>query len=443
MPFIRKKRLWRKGKEGSYLVSPSVGRDSNNQRRDREASISSASSLASLEVTDDSKKHRRSRESSLGDGYGSLDSLEDAQVWDSISMEDQAVRLISSHRRQSVSPEQIQVEMNEEETAEKPKKDLDSDDHHVDPIDEETAAHVQNVVASIMKRYDNLDMTDSDSSTVASEDSDLQVSSDEESDDDDGKEVFDFHAHIKKICRRDDGSDSESDGTESVTSEKAFQTAVRRAMKKIKRERSDEIVESDKSSEKGSETEEQSPKSDDDTSSEQDGDESESSSTENEKASFEMGRDVDPEIEELMKGGLVIDPKKGQNDAHDSRIVYRYFKNNKGKIDSVPDTVDNLSDDAEGPLTGNTQEDNLESTLEHSKAEDLRWPYSNYYVKEINQEAFHSENCEALPSYRSTQASASHPGRKRNVMLGRVWWVEWWAREDTKMKSNDDSSPSL
>lgn len=442
MPFIRRKRLWSKGKEGGYLVSPNVNNpsagDSSERRRshDTDASLSAASSLASLEATVDSEKLHSFRQSSLGDGFGSVDSLDDIEVWDSISMEDKAVRLLSSHRRQSVAPEQIQVEIYEEKATARPQNGLETDDHHVDPIDEETAAHVQNVVSSILKKYKKYDSSDSESSTAENSELDLEVSSDEESDDDKG-EVFDFHAHIKKICKREDGSDSESDGNESVTSEKAFKTAVRKAMKKIKRERSDELDESDKESEKGSEKEEQSPKSDDDSSSEQDGDESEASSTENEKGSFEMARDVDPEIQELMEGGLVIDPKKGQNDADDSRTVYRYYMNNKGKIDSVPETIDNLSDEGEDPPTANTP---LASTLEHSKTEELRWPYSNFYVKEINQEA---ENCDALPSYRSTQATASHPGRKRNVMLGRVWWVEWWAREDTKMKSNADSSPSL
>lgn len=445
MPFIKRKRLWRKGKEAGYLVSPNVNTPSagdSSERRpshDTDASLSAASSLASLDITDDSKKHRF-RQSSLGDGFSSVGSLDDIEVWDSISMDEKAVRLLSSHKRHSVAPEQIQVEINEEKAAEKPKKHLDSDDYHVDPIDEETAAHVQNVVSSIMKKYKKYESSDSESSTAENSEIDLEVSSDEESDDEKG-EIFDFHAHIKNICKREDGSDSESDGNESVTSENAVKTAVRKAMRKIKRERSDELAESDKESEKGSEKEEKSPKSDDDSSSEKDGDESESS--EDEKGSFEMARDVDPEIQELMEGGLVIDPKKGQSDAEDSRTVYRYYMNNQGKVDSVPETIDNLSDEGEDPPTANKQEDNLASTLEHSKAEDLRWPFSNFYVKEIDQEALSPENCDALPSYRSTQATASHPGRKRNVMLGRVWWVEWWAREDTKMKSNGDSPPSL
>lgn len=453
MPFIRRKRWWSKGKEGVYVVSPNVkdlssGKEESKTRKrsysDTKASISSRGSIASLDTNDDSKQHNHSRKSSLGDGYGSLDSLEDEQVWDSISMEEKAVRLLSTHRRQSVDPKQIQVEVGQYDTVARSGRCVEEEDPHVDPMDEETLAHVQNVVASILERYKQ-DSSDSDSSTAVSENSELDfhVSSDEESESDDEKgEVFDFNAHIKRICKRDDGSDSESDGNESVTSEKAYKTAVRKAMKKIKRERSDELSESDKESEKGSENE-GSPKRDDNSSSEssdQDGDESDSSSGENEKEGFEMARDVDPEIQELMADGLVIDPKKGKSGAGESRTVYRYYMNNEGKIDSVSETADNLSEEDDGPSTVNTQENTLASTLEDSKAQELRWPFSNFYVKEINQEATVSENSDALPSYRSTLASASHPGRKRNVMLGRIWWVEWWAREDTKAKSSTMNS---
>ena len=451
MPFIRRKRLWSKGKEGVYVVSPkvndlSLGKKQSKTRKrsydsDAKASISSRGSIASLDTNEDSKQHQHSRRSSFGNGYGSLDSLEDEQVWDSISMEEKAVRLLSTHRRQSVDPKQIQVELHDYEAVASPERRGEEEDPHVDPMDEETLTHVQNVVASILERYKQ-DSSDSDSSTAVSENSELDfhVSSDEESEPDDEEkgDVFDFDLHIKKICKRDDGSDSESDGNESVTSEKAYKTAVRKAMKKIKRERSDELAESDKETEKGSGNE-RSPKSDDDSSSEsseEGGEESDSSSGENEKESFEMARDIDPEIQELMVDGLVIDPKKGKTGAGESRTVYRYYMNNEGRIDSVSETADNLSEEDEGPSTMNTQENTLASTLEDSKAEELRWPFSNFYVKEINQEATFPENCDALPSYRSTQASASHPGRKRNVMLGRIWWVEWWAREDTKTKSS-------
>ena len=460
MPFIRRKRLWNKGKEGVYVVSPSPsdlssGKEESKTRKrsydsDTKTSISSRGSIASLGTTDgDFKQQNQSRKSSLGNGYGSLGSLEDEQVWDSISMEEKAVRLLSTHRRQSVDPKQIQVKVDQNDTATSPGRRDEEVDPHVDPMDDETLAHVHNVVASILERYKQ-GSSDSDSSTAVSENSELDfnVSSDEESEPDDEKgEVFDFDAHIKKICKRDDGSDSESDGNESVTSEKAYKTAVRKAMKKIKQEHSGELSASDKESEKGWENE-RSPKSDDNSSresSDQDGDESDSSSGEDETESFEMARDVDPEIQELMAGGLVIDPKKGKSGADESRTVYRYYMNNEGRIDAVSETADNLSDEDEGSSTVNTQENTLASTLEDSKAQELRWPFSSFYVKEINQEATtFSANSDALPSYKSTLASGSHPGRKRNVMLGRIWWVEWWAREDTKTKSSTmNTSTSL
>ncbi|KAJ7391020.1 hypothetical protein OS493_021040 [Desmophyllum pertusum] len=468
MSIFRRKRLWSTGREGVYRVSVdrSAGKDSRRRKGSHDSdtsdagiSISSACSLASFEASDDAKKHLMSRGSSVDDNSsmfevygtglnGSLEWSDDEEVWDSISEQERSVRLLSSHKKMSLVPLQpeIQDEINQEKAS--PEKNIEkAADRHVDPIDEDTTAHMQDVVAAIMEQYSKDNDSDSDSSTAVSENSevDLNVSSDEESDlADEKEEVFDYYAHIKKICKREDGSDSESDGNESATSEKVFQNAVRKAMKKIKRERSDELAESDtaspKASEKGSESE-RSPNSDDSSSESSDDEESDSSSVESETGSFEMTRDVDPEIQELMEGGLVIDPKKGRSDADDSHTVYRYYMNNEGRVDSVTETVDKPSEEPENPPTANTQENNTASTLDDSiKPQDLRWPFSNFYVKEISQETPFPENCEALPSYRSTQASASHPGRKRNVMLGRVWWVEWWAKEDTKMKSSTDDT---
>ena len=75
-------------------------------------------------------------------------------------------------------------------------------------------------------------------------------------------------------------------------------------------------------------------------------------------------------------------------------------------------------------------------TLGERRAEDLRWPLSIFYVKEFKQDSGIplSEKSEVLPSYRSTVATARQPGRKRSVMQGRVWWVEWWAKEDSRRK---------
>lgn len=83
---------------------------------------------------------------------------------------------------------------------------------------------------------------------------------------------------------------------------------------------------------------------------------------------------------------------------------------------------------------------NPASTLTGSKAEGLRWPISNFFVKEVKQEAEITQEKnmplsyieETLCSYKSIAVSASQGSRKRKVMLGRVWCQEWWAKGDSQ-----------
>ena len=83
---------------------------------------------------------------------------------------------------------------------------------------------------------------------------------------------------------------------------------------------------------------------------------------------------------------------------------------------------------------------NPASTLTGSKAEGLRWPISNFYVKELKQEAEITQEKnmplsdieETSCSYKSIAVSASQGSRKRKVMLGRVWCQEWWAKGDSQ-----------
>lgn len=83
---------------------------------------------------------------------------------------------------------------------------------------------------------------------------------------------------------------------------------------------------------------------------------------------------------------------------------------------------------------------NPASTLTGSKAEGLRWPISNFFVKEVKQEAEITQEKnmplsyieETSCSYKSIAVSASQGSRKRKVMLGRVWCQEWWAKGDSQ-----------
>ena len=108
------------------------------------------------------------------------------------------------------------------------------------------------------------------------------------------------------------------------------------------------------------------------------------------------------------------------------------------------------SEDHSASKASDTEEENenayrfryLAPMLEENNVQDLRWPFSNLYVNELEQDPGMplSDFDEALPSYRSTVATAFHPDRKRNVMLGRVWWVEWWAKDDSRVGKYPDKS---
>ena len=104
-----------------------------------------------------------------------------------------------------------------------------------------------------------------------------------------------------------------------------------------------------------------------------------------------------------------------------------YFLADNEQISSSSEVTKKLATDDGGDIV---------RTLGERKAEDLRWPLSIFYVKEFKQDSGIplSEKSEVLPSYRSTVATARQPGRKRSVMQGRVWWVEWWAKEDSRRK---------
>ncbi|XP_022800890.1 suppressor protein SRP40-like [Stylophora pistillata] len=456
MSIFRRKRFWSKGKEGAYMVSSdenesSAGKNSPRNRAGSynsypRGSIGSACSIASPGGSDDTRSHQLSRQSSVGtrsafeahengltSSVGLLDV--DSEVWDSISLQEQTVRLLASFRNPSMNMQQIQVEIKEDKLAQSRKQAAKEEERHVDPMDTETSAHLKKVVASILQQYKEAS-SDSGSSIGENLETESPILSDEESSEEETEDEFDFEAHIRKICRRDNGSDSESDGHGSNNSEKALKNAVRKAMRKIKRERSDELADSDNGSMKGTGNER--PPNGDGSSSES-SDESNDDDGSSGAGSFEMARDVDPEIQELMDGGLIIHPNGDSSNTNEYRTVYKCFMPDEGKIGSIQDPIVNQSEDTRNPPTESHREDNLASNLDENKAQDLRWPFSSFYVKEVRHETPFPKNFEALPSYRSTPASAAHPGRKRNVMLGRVWWVEWWAREDTKMKSGADT----
>ena len=441
MSSIEKKplqRMWSKGKEGGYdlvnsnsgkvsthVVTPSRNRKRNNS--DTRTSTRSINSYSLEEEDDATSDQQFSPDGSLSasllkeDESAESSLLDEEYFWESLSVdEDESVRLLSSQRKTSVALDQILLDIN-------PERKESDDDEYADVDVKAIAAAISGRRESEVSESDS----DSDTSTTVSEGSDVDdATSDEESDKESDHEVFDMDYHINKLVKggseseSDNDSTSETDGSESAASEKLFQKAVQKVMKKFKRERSQEIVESDlestETTDKGSETEE-SPTSEDSAS---------ETSDQEQDLSDESSKETDPEIVKPVENGWVIDPTKMSENERISAV------REKAKNEGLPKKGEAYPAKAEVLLQENekTQEVNLAPTLEESNAQDLRWPLSNFYVKEFKQdlEMSLSDNEEALPSYKSTAASAAHPGRKRNVMLGRVWWVEWWAKEENK-----------
>ena len=244
------------------------------------------------------------------------------------------------------------------------------------PYEEYAEADVKAIIDAIT-RTENTQLSEqedeSDNSTIHSEVSD---SSDEESE----CQEFDIESYIDKLIERENETEGYSDSDDASN---AAKNRVRKVSKKTKRAFQ---ALSDKSSET-----EASPNTDD-SNSDADGQEDDPRDE-----SFEWERDV-------------------------------YFLADNEQISSSSETVTKKLDTDDGG--------DIVRTLGERRAEDLRWPLSIFYVKEFKQDSGIplSEKSEVIPSYRSTVATARQPGRKRSVMQGRVWWVEWWAKEDSRRK---------
>lgn len=245
------------------------------------------------------------------------------------------------------------------------------------PCEEYAEADVRAIIDAITRR-ENTQLSEqedeSDNSTIHSEVSD---SSDEESE----CQEFDLESYIDKLIKRENETEGYSDSDDAPGN--AAKNRVRKVSKKTKR-----VFQA--LSDKSSETE-ASP-STDDSNSDADGQEDDPKDQ-----SFEWERDV-------------------------------YFLADNEHISSSSETVTKkLAPENVGDIV---------RTLGERRAEDLRWPLSIFYVKEFKQDSGMPllDKSEVLPTYRSTVATARQPGRKRSVMQGRVWWVEWWAKEDSRKK---------
>ena len=145
-------------------------------------------------------------------------------------------------------------------------------------------------------------------------------------------------------------------------------------------------------------------------------------------ADMELEEDTGPDLPKSMKLSEMV--KYLQKDSELTLLDPETAKN-KGSPQNVPGSLKEPE---------KVVEVNPASTLTGSKAEGLRWPISNFFVKEVKQEAEITQEKnmplsyieETLCSYKSIAVSASQGSRKRKVMLGRVWCQEWWAKGDSQ-----------
>lgn len=145
-------------------------------------------------------------------------------------------------------------------------------------------------------------------------------------------------------------------------------------------------------------------------------------------ADMELEEDTGPDLPKSMKLSEMV--KYLQKDSELTLLDPETAKN-KGSPQNVPRSLKEPE---------KVVEVNPASTLTGSKAEGLRWPISNFFVKEVKQEAEITQEKnmplsyieETLCSYKSIAVSASQGSRKRKVMLGRVWCQEWWAKGDSQ-----------
>ncbi|XP_031573564.1 protein starmaker-like [Actinia tenebrosa] len=324
----------------------------------------------------------------------------------------------------------------EEEIEEVPEEDYSDADEESEPE------------SSVATDTESLSESEPDSELESLDDDDVKTGhwsprDDGSSDDDD----FDLEEHINKLCSHtiDSGSSSESE-SEGSDSEAEKQKAVNKVMRKYAKKHSqDDEAESEDDSDnsdveetdledEGSDDgiEEVEVKDDDDSDySSTDDDDTDSDFLDEESASVSTASSGDYEIEE---GDDDKEPAQGVNEeipylsdttmpSHE--VVYDYY------LGTRPESCPEKIEVQDGDLNNNIA---LDNTLATRSVINLRWPFTSYYVKEfdLDSEVPTYEEDGLLPCYKSMKSSASFPGRRRDVMLGRVWWVEWWAKDTVK-----------
>ena len=129
-------------------------------------------------------------------------------------------------------------------------------------------------------------------------------------------------------------------------------------------------------------------------------------------------------------------------DEHDSDEEYRLYKSvnlnarkrSPYRTRSLPTLLDHAAMTSRSRSPDDSRTDPpLPGSLAQQLVGNLRWPFTNLYVKELQiasdldegelDESQHESETSSLPN----STSLSFPGRQKNIMLGRVWTPAWWA----------------
>lgn len=289
------------------------------------------------------------------------------------------------------------------------------------------------------------------------------------------EEEFDLDKYIEKLCQQstdeDESDDDDESDTDSVYS-KDTKKAVKKVVRKLSKNNGDDSTDSedddddtlsspdlnrddlstseiaDNASTADKDREGDVESGDDDDSSfmssgesdvdylyddDDDDDDDSASSTGTSQNGDDADDSNDPESSIKLGDELLSPTNDPKNQPHDAvRKYYQDLEREKcpAKLDVTEHEIGNMK---------------LDSALTSRSVVSLRWPFSNYYVKEFDVEYEERDSVfdeGLLPTYKSMQSSASLPGRRRNVMSGRIWWVEWWANNlSDSGRSGEDFQP--
>ncbi|XP_032220646.1 clumping factor A [Nematostella vectensis] len=419
-------------------MGSSVAKDSDEEKRKSDDDENKEGGVRSKRVDQDQEKAKEEgkaeKEAERNDSSEDENKDSDAKAAQTKEVEEEEVR----SNRGNLDEQSTEANGNNTDTH--------SDDSEKDSDDDEKSADTKNDEISDSDKSDTEKDADSDSENDGSGTSESEYLSSEESDEDVNEE-FDLEKYIRKLER---GTSSSEDDASSVTSEKLINRAVLRATKNFRRANVDTVKQNSDSESSDSEPEvEPKPKKEKPPKKEQSGSEQSSGSSSEETDSFldftddeSISSDDTSVVSDEFNEDERVNGSQSEHTVSPFDIICMHYMGGARK-EEKPVKIE-LQDYELGHVH------QLDTSLGASRVMDLRWPFTNYYVKEIDDlSSFDKDadeptntdelNPNVLPCYKSFESSALVPSRRRSVMSGRVWWVEWWAntsRTDTPNETN-------